>query len=169
MATTYCTRADIDTLLSPAGVLACIDDDESGDESPIESLHVTKCIERAATKLNSLISRQYVLSEVTANAWMKWANAVLASMYLMKRRSNPLPQALADDVKEIEDLANEIAWGRGKLPEQAPSFDHSAATSSFNPQPGRYHPIGVEIQGSTGLSPVGNRKRHISSQFYPYY
>lgn len=169
MTTTYCTRQDIEAIISAPGLLACIDDDESRDESATESTYVTKAIERAAVRLNSQVSRQYQLSDVTANGWMKWANAVMAAAILKRRRDNPLSESLAADVREVEEMANEIAWGRRSLPEQTPSFDHSATVSNFQPRLGvPYAPIRVDQNESTGPSPVGDRKRNLSSPKYPY-
>lgn len=163
MTTTYCTRIHVESIISAAGLLALIDDDADGVESAAESLHVTNAIERAAVKLNMNVGRQYVLSELSANAWMKWANAILAVQFLCKRRGNPLPESVASDVQEINDLANEVGWGRRSLPEQAPSFDHTATVSNFQPEIGRsYAPIRVDQQESTGQSPVGDRKRNLA-------
>lgn len=169
MATTYCERSDIETILSVAGLLACIDDDESGDESPEESQHVVNAIERSAVKLNAQVGRQYILADVANNAWMKWANAVLASAMLKRRRDNPLSETLAADVKEVEELANEIAWGRRSLPEQVPSFDHSASLTNFKVEMGHQSsPVRVSVSESTGNAPEPGVKRNISSPIYPY-
>src|SRR5688572_31183399 len=105
MTTTYCVRADIETLLSPATLLQCIDDDHSGGgESAAETLHITNAIERSATRINMAVGRQYDLADVTANTWLKWANAVLAAQLLASRRGNPAPQSVMDAAKEIEEL-----------------------------------------------------------------
>jgi len=163
MTTTYCTRQAIASIISTPALLSLIDDDADGVESAAEQQFVADAITRAAVKLNSNIGRQYVLSELSTNAWMKWANATLAAALLMKRRGNPLPESIAQDVKEIEELANEIGWGRRSLPEQAPSFDHSAAVTNFRPEIGHsYAPIRVDRQESTGADPVGDRKRNLS-------
>lgn len=169
MATTYCTRLDVESILSAPAVLALIDDDGDGNESPGESQFVTDAIERAAVKLNGQIGRQYKLEDVTDNDWMKWANAVLAAALLSKRRNNPLPESIHADVQEINELANEIAWGRRSLPEQAPSVEHIPAVTNFRPELGHgYAPVRVSTQESTGASPEGDRKRNISSPIYPY-
>jgi len=169
MATTYCTRSDIETLLSPVALIECIDDDHSGTESAAETIHITNAIERAATRLNMAVSRQYVLSEVTGNAWMKWANATLAAELLASRRGNPAPQSIMDDAKEILELLNEISWGRKPLPEQAPSFDHLPTVSNFEAEPRkRIMPVRVVKEESTGSDPEGQRMRHYANQWGNY-
>lgn len=167
MTTTYCTRLSVESIISAPGLLALIDDDADGVESPAESQYVTDAIERAAARLNAQVGRQYVISELSTNAWMKWANATLAVMFLCKRKGNPLPESVQQDVKEIEDLAIEISWGRRSLPEQAPSFDHSAAVSNFNVEMAHANPIRVNSQESTRAQPVPQVRRNIGS--WPYY
>lgn len=169
MATTYCTRTDVEAIISTAGLLACIDDNENGQEDGSEGTYITKAIERAAVNINLKVGRQYKLSDVTANAWLKWANAVIALSYLSKRRNNPLPESLGQDVKETEDLLNEIGWGRASLPEQVPSFDHSAAVSNFRVEMGHStNPVRVNVNESTGNAPVDGITRNTTSTISVY-
>lgn len=168
MAQTYCTQSDIEAIISASGLLACIDDTESGQPSTAATLHVTNAIERAAVKINAAAGRQYSpLADLASNDWCKWANAVLAAYYLQTRRGNPAWASLADQVKEIEELLDEIAWGRRGIPEQAPSFDHLPTVTNFSVEPGRaIAPIRVNQDESTGSDPAdgSQRKRYYANQ-----
>jgi hypothetical protein len=169
MPQTYCTRVEIESILSAPGLLALIDDDADGVESPQESAYIGHAIERAAVEINHAADKQYVLTDLAGNAWMKWANATLAVMFLAKRRNNPLPESIAQDVQQIREQLTEIRWGRDGVPDAAPSFDHSAAVSNLTPQLGHgYAPVRVNVQESTGEQPVGDRKRNITQPIYPY-
>ena len=163
MAQTYCVRADIVSVIGDAALLACIDDDHNMVESAAETLHVTNAIERAAVEMNIKLRQQYKLSELASNAWCKWANTLLAVYYLRTRRANPVESSVAESVVEIRELLEDISWGRRQLPEQAPSFEHIAAVSNYQPEIHKLDaPIRVDTEESTGASPGGNRKRQVA-------
>lgn len=168
MAQTYCTQSDIEAIISASGLLACIDDTEAGQASTGATLHVTNAIERAAVKINAAAGRQYSpLSDLASNDWCKWANAVLAAYYLQTRRGNPAWQSLSDQVKEVEELLEEVAWGRRGIPEQPPSFDFRPTVSNFQVEPGRsIAPVRVDRDESTGAAPVdgAGTKRYYANQ-----
>lgn len=164
MAQTYCTRADIVSIIGEAGVLACIDDDRDGVESAAETLHVTAAIERTATLMNSSLDKQYYpLSDLASNAWCKWCNAYLAVEALHARRSNPAPTSVVERCQEYRENLLDARWGRFQVPEQSPSFDHTPTVSNFQPELGKdVMPIRVDTNESTGLAPEGNRQRFVA-------
>ena len=165
MTTTYGTRAGIESIMSPATLLAHIDDDQTGTESAGETAHVTNAIERAAVRINMAVSRQYDLADVTSNTWLVWANNVLAAEMLYARRGNPAPQSIMDAAKEIESLLTEIQWGRASLPEQVPSYDFGPAVTNFHVEPGRrIAPVRVSREESTGANPEPGVKRYLANQ-----
>lgn len=162
---TYCDRADINSLIGEASVLACIDDDQDGLESAAESAIVASVIERAAVEMNAAIRHQYILSDVADNAWCKWANAQLAAYMLRTRRNNPAEQSHIDAVTDIRRLLLEVRWGRDQLPDQSPSHNHIPTVSNFRPELNNPNgPIAVDAQQSTGEAPGGNRKRNVAKQ-----
>lgn len=162
---TYCSRSDIEAVIGEASVLACIDDDQDGQESSTEKLIVTSVIERAALELNAALRHQYILSDVADNDWLKWANAQLAAYMLRTRRNNPAEQSHLDTVTEIRRMMVEIRWGRDQLPDQSPSFSHIPTVSTFRPELNNPNgPIAVDVQQSTGEAPGGNRKRNVAKQ-----
>lgn len=160
MAQTYCDYDDIVSIIGAAAVLACIDDDSDGNESTVESTQVTQSIERAAVEMNSALGCQYVLSELASNDWCKWCNAYLACYYLMKRRANPLPTSIGEDISFYRQQLEEARWGRFQVPEQASSFDHTAAVSNFRPEIYKNrNPIRVVTEESTREAPEDGVKR----------
>jgi hypothetical protein len=166
MSTTYCVQADVESIIGAAAVLACSDDDQDGALSPDEDLIVTAAIERAATEMNSALCSQYKLSDLSGNDWCKWCNAYLACWYLFKRRANPGPVSIGEDIAFYRDQLSEARWGRFQIPEQNPSFEHTPAVSNFRPNiSSRDNPIEVDTNTSTGIAPVGGRKRNTSDSW----
>ena len=165
MTTTYGTKAGIESLVSPATLVSWLDDDHSGTLSTTEEGHIANAIERAATKINMAVGRQYNIADVTANTWLAWANNVLAAEMLAARRGNPAPQSIMDAAKECEEMLEQIRWGRASLPEQIPSFNFAGAVSNFHVEPGRrIAPVRVSKEESTGGEPVPGIVRHYSDQ-----
>ena len=152
---TYCTRTEIEDILGIPGVLACLDDDESGiEESSPESAYLTSCIERGAIEINGQITYQYTLASVASNDWLKWCNAYLAAYYLKTRRGNTCDEGIVDQVVEYRKLLNEIRWGRFSLAGQLPSFSGAPSVSTFKPELMKVsNPIRVVEEESTGGTP----------------
>lgn len=164
MSQTYCVRADIESILGVAGVLACIDDDGDGTESAAETLHITNAIERAAVEMNSNLGKQYhPLTALADNDWCKWCNAYLAAEKLTARRSNPPPPSVIEAAQQYRADLLDARWGRFQVPDQAPSFDHTCTVSNFQPELGKtIAPIRVDRDESTGAEPDADsgRKRY---------
>ena len=161
---TYCSTDDVKAIIGEAAYNACLDDDQDGVLSGTESGYATSAIERAAVELNSSLRHQYVLSQLATNEWCKWANAELAAFYLRSRRNNPVEQSHADAVVQIRTELLEMRWGRQQLPQQSPSFEHIPTVSNFTPEIGKYvNPIRVVREESTGVDPVGGRKRNVAN------
>jgi hypothetical protein len=167
---TYCVAADVEYVLSAAGVTACLDDGEDGQRSAAEDDLLTRAIEIAAGKINQRVRHQYKLTDLAAgNDWLRDCNAYLAAKSLAERRGNPSPQSLMDECKDRERLLEEIRWGREQIPQQNPSFDHSPTVTNFEPELGRYHsPIRVRQIESTGEEPEPPVKRWPAGGPLPY-
>lgn len=165
MAQIYSTRADTESIMGLAGVLACIDDDGDGVESAEETQYEVDARERAAVEMNGSLRNQYTLSELATNDWCKWCNAYLACDYLASRRNNPPAPSVLSKVEMYRNNLEEAKWGRFQIPEQAPSFEHIMTVSNFTPELGKVdNPIRVVVEESTGASPGGNRKRNVAKQ-----
>lgn len=164
MTTTYCARNDVAALIGEPAILACIDDDRDGVESPTEQGYIAAAINRGAVEMNQSLNQQYpTLSVLSSNDWCKWCNANLASWFLFARRGNPPPPSIVDAVQTYRQQLDEIRFGRFRIPEQAPAYDHLPTVTNFKPELIKANsPIRVDRQESTGLDPVGNRKRNPS-------
>lgn len=160
MTTTYCSRADVEAVLSAAGVVARIDDNETGTASVAEDAYVTAAIETAAAEMNADLERQYILSQLSAsNGWLKRTNALLAAEALMGRRGNPVQGLLVDQVQRIREALKLIGMGRMSVPEQLPSANHLPAVSTFVVEPAKAMPVRVDVPNSVGSTPDSSRKR----------
>lgn len=169
MAQIYCTEDDIISIIGEAAVVACIDDDQDGTRSVDDDAKVDACIERAAVEMNQCIASQYKLSDVAANDWCKWCNAYLACYYLYKRRANPGPISIGEDIAYYRQLLGEIRYGRQQIPEQNPSHEHTPTVSNFNPELRKtFNKIRVVPEESTGSAPVDGIQRHTSDIPGPY-
>lgn len=165
MTTTYCVIADVAAVLSDAGVLACLDDDENGVLSVAEEALGTSAIERAAVKMNFVLQRRFVLSELD-NDWCKWCNATLAAREICSRRNNaPVSESLGGAVKEFMDQLEAIGLG-SPIPEQAESFEHTPTVSVLKPELWHRQPIAVLPTESDGSAPEGDYNRRNNSQGY---
>lgn len=159
---TYCVAADVEFVLSEAGVTARVDDEETGARSAGGDAFVTTAIERAARTINGFVRHQYKLADVTASGWLKDANAHLAAEILEKRRGNPVAESLASDCDEFRKMLTLIKDGTDQIPEQLPSFDARATVTNSVVQLGAYrNPVGVSRLESTGPDPVAPTKRTI--------
>jgi hypothetical protein len=165
MAIVYCSRLDIVSIIGEAAVLACIDDDQDGVESPLESSFVDHAIERAAVEMSIYLRQQYDLLDIANNTWCKWCNAYLAAWNLFTRRGNPPPDTLVQIVDKYREELKDIKNGLMQLPEQNSSFEYIPTVSNLQPELGKLvMPVRVDVQESTGSSPAPGRMRHVAKQ-----
>lgn len=169
MATTYCNRLNIQSLIGEAALIAVIDDNQDGVENPEETDYITDAITQAAVEMNESLCRQYVLTSLTNNDWCRWCNAYLACYFLFNRRGNPVPPGIMDAVQTYRDKLSETRWGRYQVPEANPTFDNRPAVSNYVAELGKYsNPIRVFSEESTGGEPdptvAGTVKRNKAHQ-----
>ena len=152
---TYCDQDDIESLISSAGLNEFIDDDEDAVIVAGETAFVTDAIEMAAVEINAAVGRRYKLADVTANAWLKWANATLAAFYLVQRRLNGVPSNdLVDRVDRTRTHLEDLRKGQFQLPEQAESFDDLPTVTNYAVETYRHNaPVRVRTNESTGGAP----------------
>jgi len=159
---TYCDRDDVEDILSDAGVLAMIDDDEDAAEAGTETLRITAAIERAAERMNFWLARRYTLRDLASNAWCKWANATLAALKLSTRRNNPAPQSLVDEANDIMEMCKAVAeQPLAVIPDQPESFDMRPTVTNPRVDRGFWDesPVKVDPELSTGPKPADGIKR----------
>lgn len=160
MATVYCNRLNLESIISKAGVLACVDDDQTGEEGTTETSYIADCITRAAVEMNESLRCQYPLANLASNDWCRWCNAYLACWFLFERRANPVPPGIIDAVQTYRERLSEIRWGRFQVPEVSPAFDYAPSVTNFVPELGHsVAPIRVDTDESTTTAPQPSRKR----------
>jgi phage gp36-like protein len=159
MPLTYCTKADIEAIWTPALLLASVDDDSSGTLSPTEEGYITRAIERAAGRMNAYLEQRYTLADLAGNAWCRDANAAIAAYLLSIRRgtSAPAPFQLQYDAL-VSDLF-EIASGRLNVPEAPQRHESIPTVTNFRIDP-RHSRAKVRrvAEISSGSPPGGSRK-----------
>lgn len=166
MATTYCTRADLESIIGVASVFTLIDDNLNGIEDAAETLYIASAIERAAVELNTAIQPSgYEFSSLTNNAWCKWCNAYLACYYLAARKNNPPAASVVEAVQRYREQLEQLKWGRFHIPEQNPDHEDTPTVTNFRPELNKViAPIRVVTEESTGAAPEGSRKRNTAFQ-----
>lgn len=166
MATTYCDQDDVQAICGEPFLITCCDDDMDGVLSATEEGYITAAIRRAAVEMNSALDNQYTLSDLANNDWCLECNAYLTVWYLAARKNNPPPASVIEAVQMYREHLAEARWGRFQIPEQAPSFDHTASVSNFKPELYKTHnPIRVSEEESTRTPPDSETaKRNVSDQ-----
>lgn len=128
---TYCTRADIESVWTPAAVLAAADDDSSGTLSPVEEAHIARAIERAAGTMNAVLELRYSLTDLTGNDWCRDCNAALAAYLLATRAGDAAPDTVAAEFDRYLDALAQIRDGLACVPEVTESNRHGPTVSNF--------------------------------------
>jgi hypothetical protein len=167
MATTYCVKSDLESIIGEAAVRSASDDSRTavGDDTL-----VTSAIERAAVEMNGSLRVQYpTLSALTSNDWCKWCNAYLGCLYLLARRNNKTPASVVEECNTYRAQLEDIRWGRWSIPEQLPQGDHRASVSNFTVELNKIaNKVRVDEDESTGDTPGSNIKRNPANQPGPY-
>lgn len=116
---TYCTEADVQTLLSVVGEETRLDDDISGSLSATESGYLTKIIAWATSRCNLYLLTKYPAGDL-AESWIvnDWCT-IIATYIVCCRRGNPPAGAIKQMYEQtLEDL-KAIKTGELVLPDTA--------------------------------------------------
>ena len=158
---TYCTRADVEAVWSPAAVIRSVDDDQDGELSAAEEAYITRALERAANRINACLEVRYTLADLVDNTWCRDTNAALATYLLATRRGNPAPDQIQEQYEGyLADLA-EIRAGRLKVPQVEESHETIPTVTNFDTQlRARRTKVRRVNETSTGSAPPSTRKSH---------
>ena len=166
MTQTYCEIADVEDILSEAGVTAFVDDPEDGTRDVADTLHITNAIERSAGKMNTVLGMVYALPDLAGSNWCKWTNATWAAFEVVCRRNEPAPAHLQQAVNELKEDLKQIKAGNLRVPDiTKASFDHLPSITNYDPE--RWHrsaPIRVDREESTRGAPDSSIKRRLARQ-----
>jgi len=165
---TYCTIANVKSILSDHGAEAFADDNLDGSLSAGEEQYITDAISRAAAlKMNIYLSGRYDLSDLASNGWCQWANATFAALLVSMRRNNPAPQSLLAETQELTETLKAIQAGRMPLPDQSESYDQRPTVSNFDVERWRARwPVRVREDESTKPVPSSGITRHTATGRY---
>jgi|GEM_PF-2073609 phage gp36-like protein len=156
---TYCTRSDLESLWTPAEVLAAADDDADGSLSPTEETHIAWAIEAAAGEMNSYLEIRYTLADLALNDWCRSVNAVLAVALLASRQGDALPETLAAQRNAALATLRDIAAGARLVPQAVNRHETIPTVSNFTTNLAqRRAKVRRVPETSTGNPPAGGRK-----------
>jgi hypothetical protein len=97
--TLYCTRADVESIASIEGLALRLDDDQSGTESGTEAANLTSYgIGWAAAQVNFYLLATYAADQLALSPMVNYWASCLATLFIAKRRFNPVPKSLAEEV-----------------------------------------------------------------------
>jgi len=123
--TPYCTRAQVETVLSEVGVNNRLPSDSNRDAV------IDSTIERATAKINNYCYTRYVPSVLATSEWVTWCCVTLVIHYLNKRRNNPSVGSVAEDVDEYIEELREIKAGRMDIAGLATRYDTSPSVGNY--------------------------------------
>jgi len=135
--TTFCTKSDIESILSAALVARAVDDDEDGGVSAEEDAAIDAAIRRAAGTIHAYLGSRYDLASLADNVFLRDANAMLAAQALTSRRGNAAPAGVQQQAEVIETRLVEMQAGRQRLPGAVESHDQSPQAVNFDVDLGR--------------------------------
>ena len=131
LTTVYATQADVEQVLSVAGVLSRLDDDGDQAVNDTEQLRMTDAIARATETCNYYLYWRYDPTNLAtySNLVNQWCSD-LAAYVLCRARGNPVPESLIEAAQEAEAKMTDIQRGRTTLPNvpmrrnQGPTWDN---------------------------------------------
>ena len=128
--TTFCVEADINRLLSSAGVTDYADHDEDGTA---DTGVVDDCIEQASEEISAVANRFYADAQLaTSSLVTRWC-ATMAAYYLCMRRGNPIPESMASEYERVADLDTGLLGRVGRGAYQLPGLAmQSGVVPSFS-------------------------------------
>jgi uncharacterized protein DUF1320 len=159
MTQTYCAKPDIESLWTPALLLASVDDDSSGTLSPTEEGYITAAIERAANRMNAYLEQRYKLADLAGNAWCRDANAAIAAYLLSIRRGTSAPAPFQLQYDALMSDLYDISRGRLNVPQATQTLEMIPTVSNFRIDPRQSRAKVRRVSEiSSGSPPGGGRK-----------
>ena len=114
MPAAWCTKSDIEDILSEQGVTWASDDNRDGLGN---DTNVTNAIERARLWFMERLARFYASDTLAASSWGKWACARRAAIELLRRRGESPPGGLLEWLAETERYLALVMSGSAVIPE----------------------------------------------------
>src|SRR5690348_6895702 len=102
----YTSEAAIVRLFSAQGVDSFADHDQDGER---DAGVVNDCINRATAEIDRYLIKWHSAAVLAASTLVQEWACVLATVFLCRRRGNPVPDSLAEDYAEIVANLKELA------------------------------------------------------------
>lgn len=116
LATTYCTQAELERLLSANGVLDYADHDDDGSA---EAGVVDDTINQATVEIDLYAGQRYSAAALAGSTLVSRWCTIMAAYFLSYRRGNPPPDSIADEFERIANpetgLLAKVAAGKLQL------------------------------------------------------
>lgn len=106
----FCAQPDMESILSPEGVLLRQDDDGDGAASAREQALVTWAINLSTSRVGMRLSR-YTSAQLQQSVIVTYWTALMASCYFCSRRGNGVPESLSSDLEVAMDEMKEVQKG----------------------------------------------------------
>lgn len=106
----WCDTPEVEWWMSVDGVKTATDDDY--DNVVADPLIVADSIVNARLWLSTFLTQKYDIGTITsANEWVKWSTALVASIYLMRRKGGPVPPGLQEAYEELKEFLKGVQSG----------------------------------------------------------
>jgi hypothetical protein len=156
---TYCTRADLESLWTPSGIIESADDNADSALTMPEEGHITWAIEAAAAEMNAYLDLRYTLADLVQNSWCRTVNAVLAVGLLASRQGVTPPADLDKQRIAAMEALRDIAAGCRVVPQVISRHEMLPTVTNFTTNLAQPRAkIRRVPDTSTGSPPAGGRK-----------
>ena len=113
---TYCTQADVERILSAAGVRDRLDDDEDQLVSSTEHEAWTDILAGATDTVNFYCWSMYSPENLATSNFITNITAKLAAYHLCTRRGNPAPESIQEQAQKAEEMLQRVYENSHPLP-----------------------------------------------------
>lgn len=115
----FCTESDLKAYLSETGFFSRADDDQDGSISgdALEQAGVDLCINLGTLEVCKYIQRRYLPAQLANSELIRYFSVVFSCAALCRRRGNPVPESLAEEVDLIISQLEDIRDGKLDVPD----------------------------------------------------
>lgn len=172
----YCTKEDVDDILSEDGTEARYDDDHDAELSADELARIDRVIIRASVMVGSKLKRRFKTMAgfeggnppASTPESVRYMTAVIAAYYTSMRRGNPVSEEIRSLYREALEWLDKIARGDELPIDLHEQMDNTSFVSNFNVD-GSYRTSKVRVTrpNSTRAEPPAGIRR-ARELFYGY-
>jgi hypothetical protein len=143
----YCTKTDMDLLLSREGIDLRKDDDEDAFDNSLEADIVPRAINYATSRVNLYCLGFYDAIQLETSWLVNEWTTIVAVRWMCGRRGNPVPTSLAEMFKEALADLELVRSGVFQIPDIGKRFPDSPAWANVTFD-GRYRYARTRIEQS---------------------